>query len=340
MGFYDRLAELERENARFVVATVVARQSPVSSHLGDRALVFEDGHMEGFVGGSCSRDIVRRHALSALRMRAPVLLQIRPLDDRNARTPADADPGARIERVVVPMSCASEGAVDVYIEPHVPQRCLVVAGFTPVADALARVAAALDYAVVRVVTAEEMRDMRAPQDRARRVEIATLGAFLDELDESARHEVVAVVASQGHYDERVLEILMARDIGFIGLLASRRRAETVYRVLAQQGVSSRRLATINNPVGLDIAARSPGEVAISILAQVIAAQPTTAPVAGNKAAPAAAAALDPVCGMDVEPALSAHRFEHAGQIYVFCCAGCRTAFAAEPERYVFEPQLP
>jgi xanthine dehydrogenase accessory factor len=65
--FYERIALLEGEHATFAIATVVARKSPVSSHLGDRALVFADGHMEGFVGGSCSRDIVRRQALAAIR---------------------------------------------------------------------------------------------------------------------------------------------------------------------------------------------------------------------------------------------------------------------------------
>src|ERR1700736_6480457 len=81
MSFFGRLAELERERASFAVATVVARRAPVSSHLGDRALVFSGGRMEGFVGGSCSRDIVRREALRVLRSGLPRLVQIRPAAD-------------------------------------------------------------------------------------------------------------------------------------------------------------------------------------------------------------------------------------------------------------------
>ena len=77
MSYYARLAELDRERAIFALATVVARRAPVSSHLGDRALVFADGRMEGFVGGSCSRDIVRREALRAIRSGLPRLVQIR-----------------------------------------------------------------------------------------------------------------------------------------------------------------------------------------------------------------------------------------------------------------------
>jgi xanthine dehydrogenase accessory factor len=140
--FFDRVAALERENAIFAIATVVGRRPPVSSHLGDRALIFADGHMEGFVGGSCSRDIVRRQALSALHTRQPVLLQIRnasPLftDDtgraggKTVRPEVAHEAAVSLtERVIIPMSCASEGAVDVYIEPRVPLRRLVVVGLT------------------------------------------------------------------------------------------------------------------------------------------------------------------------------------------------------------------
>src|SRR5450631_3986664 len=114
MLFFERIAGLEREHASFAIATVVARRSPVSSHLGDRALVFVDGHTEGFVGGSCSRDIVRRYSLESIVKRRPLLLQIRP----DAGSPADGEVSentapANTERVVIPMSCSSEGAVDV-----------------------------------------------------------------------------------------------------------------------------------------------------------------------------------------------------------------------------------
>jgi xanthine dehydrogenase accessory factor len=346
--FYDRVARLEREHASFAIATVVARQSPVSSHLGDRALVFPDGHMEGFVGGSCSRDIVRRQALGAIRTRRPVLLQIRngtvasapgcdhDHDDGPAAgaPPRDAEPGAPTERVVIPMSCSSEGAVDVYIEPRVPLRRLVIVGFTPVADALARLASALDYNVVRVVADDELRDVGDAQE-IRTIPIGGLHDFVAALGEHEREALVAVVASQGHYDELALEELHGFDIAFTGLLASRRRAATVLGVLAQQGVPPDRLAMIRNPVGLDIGARSPGEVAISILAEIIANGPVT--VTGEPAGEAAGAVaveIDPICGMEVETANARYRFTSGGRTFFFCCAGCRASFAADPERYL------
>ena len=130
-SFFERVAALQREGQRFAVATVVARRAPVSAHLGDRAIIFADGRFEGFVGGACSRDIIRQQALAAMEARRGRLVSIRP----DASGPGDA------EHVVVPMTCASEGAVDVYVEPFVPARRFVVIGATPVAEALARLGA-------------------------------------------------------------------------------------------------------------------------------------------------------------------------------------------------------
>jgi xanthine dehydrogenase accessory factor len=353
MAFYDRVAGLERDHASFAIATVVARRSPVSSHLGDRALVFADGHMEGFVGGSCSRDIVRRHALEAIGSRRPLLLQIRPdgrseaadgdRDDVGGRTNVD-DP-TRADRVVIPMSCSSEGAVDVYIEPRVPLRRLIVAGFTPVAEALARIAVSLDYDVVRVVVESELRDLQLRADPqlaniaavpgVRLLELKSLRGMFDGLDPAQQRDLVAIVASQGHYDELALEVLLDFPIAFIGLLASRRRAATVVGVLAQQGVGAERLAAIRHPVGLDIGARSPGEVAVSILAEIIAnaSHASNSHAAASHAVTArAGTAIDPICAMDVDTADALYRFDHAGTMYFFCGAGCRATFAADPER--------
>src|SRR5262245_78401 len=137
MDLFEQIAALRRAGTSFVLATVVGRRAPVSAHLGDRAIVFADGRMEGFVGGACSREIIRRQALDALTTRCSRLVSIRP--DASDTTPATS------EHVVVPMTCVSEGAIDVYVEPFSQARRLVVVGATPVADSLARLARSMDY---------------------------------------------------------------------------------------------------------------------------------------------------------------------------------------------------
>ena len=329
MQFFDRLAELERTHATFAVATVVARRSPVSSHLGDRAVIYADGRMEGFVGGSCSRDIVRRHGLASIGRGQPCLLHIRPQLQANDDS-RDFEDG---ENIFVPMACASEGAVDVYIEPHVPVRSLIVVGFTPVADALARLAVSLDYKVVRVIDDQEVRDV-APSAGAVQLALDAMPGYLASLEPLEAARVVAVVASQGHYDESALEALLRVDVAFVGLLASRKRAASVFGVLRQHGAAAEQLARVRNPVGLDIGACSPAEVAVSILAEIIAVTPPMTARANQPPGPALPSAVDPVCGMEVDPATTRHRTEFASRDYVFCSAGCRAAFGAEPQQYL------
>lgn len=327
MHYFDRPAELERARATFAVATVVARRSPVSSHLGDRAVVHADGKMEGFVGGSCSRDLVRREALRAIRTGKPRLLQIRP-DNAPDEQPDAAD----AERVTVPMGCASNGAVDVYIEPHVPPALLLVAGFTPVAEALARIAAAAgEFDVVRVVVDAEQRDLE-PLSGVRVIALSSLAPFLTALDAAARSRLVAVIASQGHYDESVLETLLSGDAAFIGLLASRRRAAAIRGVLAQTGIGAEAISRIRNPVGMDIGARSATEVAISILADIVSESAKRASSALEQTDFGSYAA-DPVCGMDVDTRSARFVADHSGGTVFFCSAGCRAAFLASPEKY-------
>jgi xanthine dehydrogenase accessory factor len=333
MRFYERVAELESDRTPFATAIVVSRRAPVSSHVGDRAIVFADGRMEGFVGGSCSRDIVRRNAVDALETGSARMVHISP-DPMPDERASDDDDG----HVYVAMSCASEGAADVYVEPHLPARRLIVVGFTPVANALARGAAALEYDVVRAVDDHELGEFAGTSERA--VSIDGLYAFVARLSATERARTSAVVASLGHYDETALEGLLESGLAFIGLVASRKRAARVFAVLAQQGRSQDALATVRNPAGLDIGAQRAEDVAVSILAEIVSSSPLpaladTLCAAAESATHAGSTARatipkDPICGMDVEIAGSRHHFEAAGTTYYFCCAGCRAEFAADP----------
>jgi xanthine dehydrogenase accessory factor len=324
---FDRLAELERSGQPFALATVVGRRAPVSATLGDRAIVFADGRMEGYVGGACARDIVLTWALGALRRGRSQLLSIRP-GFATERT-ADED---GIERVVVPMGCASEGAIEIYIEPHLPRRRLIVVGFTPVAEAVARVGASLDYRVTRFVLAKEAAQLKA-EPEVQIFALDELGSFL-EREGSDAAQIAAVVASQGHYDESALERLLSIPLGYLGVLASRKRMDALRGSLTQSGVGLERLLQIRNPIGLDIGAHGPAEIALSILAEIVSLAPHGAEVEESLATTAGPeTVVDPICGMRVEAGGESPKLEHAGVTYYFCCDGCARRFASEPERY-------
>ncbi len=325
--FLDKVVALRRERRSFATATVVGRRAPVSAHLGDRAIVHEDGRMEGFIGGACSREIIRRQALESIRARRARLVSIRP----DAGVEASSDP----EHVFVPMTCVSEGAVDVYVEPSVRPRRLVVVGATPVAEALARTAVALDYDVVRAVQQQEQRDLEA-QAAASGWTLAPLET-LDAVITDGGPATAAVVATQGHYDEQALEmILRARVASYVGLVASRKRGATVKELLEQSGITDTDVVRV--PAGLDLGARTAPEVAISILAEIVQSCPDQALDAGardqREVAEAHPMALDPVCRMQVEIATARHTAEVDGTRYYFCCGQCRMSFLKEPARYL------
>jgi xanthine dehydrogenase accessory factor len=316
--FFERVAVLRREGAAFAIATVVSRRGPVSSHMGDRAIVFGDGVMEGFVGGSCSREVVRRQALDALAAGEPRLVSIRPDDE----IVADG------EGVVVPMTCGSKGSVDVYIEPFVQARTVAIVGLTPVADALVRLAQTLEYRVIRAVSQEELRDV----DDA--VSLEELGARLAAMPSGARASLGVVVASQGHYDEPALDAAVRARAPYIALVASRRRGDEVRASLLAAGLAPDDVAAIHNPAGLDLGARHPGEVALSILAELVRTHPSprtfaTDVLAAAMAVAPPAIAVDPICGMEVVVTPDAVSAEVGGETVYFCCDGCRTKYLAQ-----------
>jgi xanthine dehydrogenase accessory factor len=264
-----RAGELASAGEPFALATVVNVRRPASARRGDRAVVTPDGSVYGWVGGSCSEPTVVREALGAL-----------------------ADGESRV--VSTEGSCASEGAVEILVEPQLPAPLLAIVGESPAADTLARLAAAIDWRVARG------QDERAD---------------------------TVVVATMGRGDEEALAAALAGPAGYVGLVASRRRAEAVAASLRAAGVHEDALARLKSPAGLDLGPIRQEEVAVAILAELVAWRhartPTEAP---------AAEAVDPVCGMTVSLA-GTETIVHEGTTYAFCGAGCRQRFEADPSRY-------
>lgn len=327
IDYFERIARLASAGQSFATATVVGRRAPVSSHLGDRAVVFADGRMDGFVGGACAREIVRAQALDAIKVGAARVVSIRP--------DVEAGGGAAGERTVIKMSCASEGAVDVYIEPFVHARLLVVVGATPVAGALVRVARSLDYRVVQVVDRRERSDFEA-EAAALGVTLTTLDALPELLQPRAGEEDrAAVVASQGHYDEEALEVILKYGLPYVALVASRTRGAVVRALLEEAGIPG--VPELRNPAGLDLGAHTPQEVALSILAEIVQVRAGLAVNRDSHATPvveSSATATDPVCGMEVDVGTTRHTAVVDGATYYFCCAACRARFVKQPEDFV------
>jgi xanthine dehydrogenase accessory factor len=248
-------SELAGRSEAFALATVVRREPPSSARVGDSAVVTPDGGFHGWLGGSCTRPTVIREALAALADGAPRLIGI-------VRDP-DSISQPRSGLTVFPMACHSGGSVEIYIEPLLPARRLLIFGVSPTAQALARLAAVLGYRVEAVdPEASETLFPDASRLVTRDASIEPPGSARD----AAR--CFAVVATLGQRDEEAAWAASQMKPAYVGVVASRKRFGQIRGTLAARGATPEQLDGIANPAGLDIGAETPEEIALSILAEI------------------------------------------------------------------------
>jgi xanthine dehydrogenase accessory factor len=284
----------------YAVATVVWRQAPSSGQVGSRATVTADGQIHGWIGGACAEPTVIREAQKVIREGEPKLLYLGASEDLVLPEGMTA----------ISMSCQSEGALQIYIEPVQPPVRLVVVGRSPMAQTLTDLASTLGW-------------------KADLVE----GPDFTSADVDQRS--VVVVATQGHGDEDVVRHAASAMPAFVGLVASHKRGEAVLGYLADRGVPQHLLDRVRTPVGLDLGRTTHQEIAVSVLAELVQVRAAggfaSEPVRRSLPVIETADALDPICGMTVPADDAHHPVEHGGTTYHFCCVGCRDAFLSKAE---------
>jgi xanthine dehydrogenase accessory factor len=268
-----------------VLATVVRSLKPASAKTGDRALILADQGTLGWVGGGCVTSAVEREAMHALADGAPRLVRL--------------SPEHLVEDGIVsyPMTCHSGGTLDIYLEPVLPPPELVILGDSPVAEALTELAAPLGFRIRN---------------------------SLEAITTTADAWVVTAAMSSGE-DHPAVRAALERGVGYVAMVASRRRTEAFLSELRADGLSEEVLARLKAPAGLDIGAATGAEIALSILAEIVQrrrSRPLPSPVEQPELA------IDPICGMTVDPATANWSAEQDGETYYFCAPGCRKAFLA------------
>jgi xanthine dehydrogenase accessory factor len=314
---HDNLQELVRElnagDAAYALVTVVRTVAPTSAYLGAQAVVLADGTLHGWIGGGCAKSVVIGVAQRAIESGEPKLVRI-----SNDQLYAAED----VEQYA--MSCASNGSIELFIQPYSTLSSLCVLGSTP--------------------AAEEARFL------AERLRIR--------LTDTPDAAPIVLVATQGQDDEEALEAALRSPARQVLMIASRRKAERLRAVMRMRGLDESWLARLQAPAGPDAGAKTPGEIALVAMVGVLAAlrgrcqAPLEAGPAQRDAAVAAAqdsgrpntrrapdAAvpngkfINPVCGMAVSIADALHVEQYAGEAYYFCCDGCRTTFRKDPAKY-------
>jgi xanthine dehydrogenase accessory factor len=236
---------------------VVWRQGPSSSKEGSRAIITAGGELHGWIGGACAEPAVIREARQVIESGAARLLLLGSPEQFGGAVPEGM--------TVVPISCQSEGALEVYIEPVLPAPRLVVVGSSPMAQTLTKLAETLGWHA----------DLIAGED-------FTAG--------DADQRSMVVVATQGHNDEEVLERAVAASPAYLGLVGSQKRGTAVLGYLADRGVPAEQLDHVHVPAGLDLGSTTHAEIAVAILAELVQLRASGA-ISG--AAPPAASSASP-----------------------------------------------
>jgi xanthine dehydrogenase accessory factor len=337
----SELFQIERrlidEASLFAVTTVVRALPPTSTWVGAQALVESDGTLHGWIGGGCSRSIVIQAAQDAMRSGQPKLIRI-------SNSEVAPEPG--VEHHAMP--CASNGTIELFIQPSVPAPSLLILGSTPAALEACVLAQRMGFRVHAAANVTEPFDKLGLQSVIHGFDADALRAPKPQL---------ILVATQGDSDEEALESALRTQAAAVLMIASRRKTQQLRDAMRARGIDEKRLEALHAPAGPDVHARTPQEIALGAVAGLVAMRHTleqasanSTPVAGAETLavlpdaspcesmasiePPPARYVNPVCGMMVDIASARHVVEAEGERVYFCCDGCKLEFERAPGKYI------
>jgi xanthine dehydrogenase accessory factor len=296
-------ARLQEAQQAFALVTVLRAQAPTSAKAGDKALVTADGQIHGWIGGGCAQPAVVKTVRQALADGQPQTIRIAPTDATAERTLGDV--------LEFGMACHSGGTLELFIDPVLPATQLTVFGDSPVARALAGLAPRVGLRVALVAEGAQGSDH---PDAATVIGSDDATRVCEELGSGG----YVVVATQGRRDLQGLKAALALAPSHLWFVASERKAGVLRQSLISAGEDAGSVARIIAPAGESIGAHTPEEIALSVLAAVIAARRGRVPVAPSavsEVAPVAAKALAPV---------------EAASVGGSCCGGAKKETATTP----------
>jgi xanthine dehydrogenase accessory factor len=249
---FEKIAAERATGRPFAVVTVVRTADATSAKAGAKALVTEAGEILGHVGGGCVQGAIRRAAKEALATGAVSTIRVKPAADVVSAFDADGTPLAK-------SGCPSGGTIELLIEPYSPPPAVVVAGASPVAAAIGRMAMAAGYRVVHAALAEDIGLIPG----------ASTAADFDLAPLSLTEADFVVVAAQGKRDLDALRAALRSPARYVSMVASGRKARTLMEKLRAEGMAEQNLARLKSPAGLDLGGVDPEEIAVSVIAEIV-----------------------------------------------------------------------
>lgn len=302
--WFEDVARLKQLGQAFAMVTVLRAQAPTSAKPGDKAVVTADGQIRGWIGGGCAQPSVIRTVRQSLIDGQSRVIRI---------AAADASEERQLEDVLeFGMSCHSGGTLELFIDPVLPSPKLVIFGDSAVARSLCDLAPRVGLDVTLVAHGAKSADYPSA------AEVIASDAPA-ELQQHLAHPQLVVIATQGRRDLQALEAALAMQAQHIWFIASHRKASVLLQQLKSSGHPAEQVERIVAPAGVPIGAKTPEEIALSVLATVVAgrrqqASPAAAPSPANLSAPAvtasgppmaAAATVASCCPTEDDPSASA-----------------------------------
>ena len=313
----DQISKYMGQGEEFAVAHVIWREAPSSGKPGDKAIILKDGTIIGWIGGGCVKGIAVKEAREAIRENRSRLVRIDP-DEVNSE-----DSSHKTYR----MSCHSGGTMELFIEPITPNPQLIIVGKSNIARALSKLAIATNLRV-HVLSNDVHKGMFPGVNNIHdRVDFSKIN-----IDKNT----FIVVSTQGEDDEESIRKALETNCNYVGFISSLRKSVKIKEYLEQTELSTNRINELKIPVGMDINAKLPEEIAISILAEIVQLfrDPNRKEDQESDTAINDDTYINPVCRVAVSKKDAKHVLEYGAHTVYFCCDGCKVSFDTEPEKYI------
>ena len=313
----DQISKYMGQGEEFAVAHVIWREAPSSGKPGDKAIILKDGTIIGWIGGGCVKGIAVKEAREAIRENRSRLVRIDP-DEGNSE-----DSSHKTYR----MTCHSGGTMELFIEPITPNPQLIIVGKSNIARALSKLAIATNLRV-HVLSNDVHKGMFPGVNNIHdRVDFSKIN-----IDKNT----FIVVSTQGEDDEESIRKALETSCNYVGFISSLRKSVKIKEYLEQTELSANRINELKIPVGMDINAKLPEEIAISILAEIVQLfrDPNRKEDQETDTAINDDTYINPVCRVAVSKKDAKHVLEYGAHTVYFCCDGCKVSFDTEPEKYI------
>jgi len=311
--FFSQVNELKSKGESFCIAIITNIEKPISGKPGNKIIIKENGEVLGWLAGGCSQPLVVEAAKEAMQRGEPRTIKISPEISENTNS----------ELIEYQMSCHSGGSMEVYLEPIMPNTHIIIYGKSAVAKAIVKISKAMQYKTTVLAPDAVLQEFDAPDLFSTQFTLP---------DIPINKNTFAIISTQGEDDELALQESIKANIPNISFVASSKKLEGLKEILQLKGLTADQIARIKSPAGIDIKAKLPEEIAISIVAEIVEI------IRSGKTTEAKDETydftVDPICGMKVQIDSAGFSYEYDNTTYYFCCDGCRELFMSKPETYL------